>query len=71
MKNLAVIYHSAHGNTAQIAQFIAQGAAGATGVRTELLRAEDLACAPERLSDTCLSPQGRSMVRRPEISCPP
>ena len=49
MKNLAVIYHSAHGNTAQIAQFIAQGAAGATGVRTELLRAEDLACAPERL----------------------
>lgn len=49
MKNLAVIYHSAHGNTEQIAQFIVQGAAGVTGVRTELLQAEDLASSPERL----------------------
>ena len=49
MKNLAVIYHSAHGNTEQIAQFIVQGAAGVSGVRTELLQAEDLASSPERL----------------------
>ena len=49
MKNLAVIYHSAHGNTEHIAQFIVQGAAGVTGVRTELLQAEDLVSAPERL----------------------
>lgn len=49
MKNLAVIYHSAHGNTEQIAQFIVQGAAGVAGVRTELLQAEDLIRSPERL----------------------
>ena len=49
MKNLAVIYHSAHGNTERIAQFIVEGAAGVTGVRTELLQAEDLASSPERL----------------------
>ena len=49
MKNLAVIYHSAHGNTEHIAQYIVQGAAGVTGVRTELLQAEDLVSAPERL----------------------
>jgi NAD(P)H dehydrogenase (quinone) len=49
MKNLAVIYHSAHGNTGQIAQFIVQGAAGVSGVRTELLQAEELASSPERL----------------------
>ena len=49
MKNLAVIYHSAHGNTEHIAQFIVQGAAGVSGVRTELLQAEDLASSPERL----------------------
>lgn len=49
MKNLAVIYHSAQGNTKRIAQFIVEGAAGVPGVRTELLRAEDLVSSPERL----------------------
>ena len=49
MKNLAVIYHSAHGNTERIAQFIVQGAAGVTSVRTELLQAEELVSSPERL----------------------
>lgn len=49
MKRLAVIYHSAHGNTERIAELIALGARSAPGVRTELLRAEELACAPERL----------------------
>ncbi len=49
MKNLAVIYHSVHGNTAQIAGLIAEGAASVDGVRVQLLRSEDLASAPERL----------------------
>ena len=51
MKNLAIIYHSAQGNTRRIAQLVAEGAATARGVRTELLRAEDVARAPERLLD--------------------
>ena len=38
MKNLAVIYHSAHGNTARIAQLIAEGAATVAGVQVTLLR---------------------------------
>lgn len=49
MKKLAVIYHSAHGNTRRIAELVAEGARAATDVHTELLRAEDLAAAPERL----------------------
>ena len=49
MKNLAVIYHSAHGNTARIAQLIAEGAATVAGVQVTLLRAEDLTPAPEQL----------------------
>jgi len=49
MKKLAVIYHSAHGNTQRIAQLVAEGARTAPGVRTDVLRAEDLISAPERL----------------------
>lgn len=49
MKKLAVIYHSAHGNTRRIAELVAQGARTAPGVRTDLLRSEDLISAPERL----------------------
>ena len=49
MKNLAVIYHSAHGNTERIAQLIVEGAAAVPGVRTQLLKAEDLIGTPERL----------------------
>lgn len=49
MKKLAVIYHSAHGNTAQIARLIADGAATVSGVQVTLLRAEDLTPAPEQL----------------------
>lgn len=49
MKKLAVIYHSAHGNTERIAQLVAEGARTTPGVRTSVLRAEDLALAPERL----------------------
>ena len=49
MKNLAVIYHSAQGNTGRIAQFIVEGAQAVPGVRTTLLRAEDLTSAPGQL----------------------
>lgn len=49
MKNLAVIYHSAHGNTERIAELIVDGAARVEGVRVQLLRAEELAAAPEQL----------------------
>jgi multimeric flavodoxin WrbA len=49
MKKLAVIYHSAQGNTERIAQLIAQGARAVRGVETHVLRAEDLAHAPARL----------------------
>lgn len=49
MKNLAVIYHSAHGNTERIANLVADGAASVRGVRVQLLRAEDLVAQPEQL----------------------
>ena len=49
MKNLAVIYHSAHGNTERIAQLIVEGARSVPGVGTTLLRAQDLISAPEEL----------------------
>lgn len=46
MKKLAVIYHSAHGHTAHIAQHIVEGARGVSGSDVALLRAEDLAGSP-------------------------
>ncbi len=49
MKNLAIIYHSAHGNTKRIAELVVEGAQAVPGVRTQLLKAEDLIAAPERL----------------------
>lgn len=49
MKNLAVIYHSAHGNTERIANLVTEGAASIQGVRVQLLRAEDLVARPEQL----------------------
>lgn len=49
MKSLAVVYHSAHGNTDRIARLIVEGANGAPDVRAHLLRAEDLVSEPERL----------------------
>lgn len=51
MKKLAVVYHSAHGNTARIAQLIVEGAGLVPGVATTLLRAEALIHAPEQLLD--------------------
>ena len=49
MKNLAIIYHSAQGNTQRIAELIAEGAGSVPGVRARLYRAGDLAAAPEQL----------------------
>ncbi len=49
MKKLAVIYHSAQGNTARIAGLIVEGARTVPSVQVYLLRAEDLICAPEQL----------------------
>jgi len=49
MKKLAVIYHSAHGHTEHIARHVAEGAGSAPGIAVQLLQAEDLARAPERL----------------------
>lgn len=49
MKNIAIVYHSAQGNTQHIAELIAEGAASVAQVRVKLLRAEDLIEAPEQL----------------------
>ena len=49
MKNLAIIFHSAHGNTRRIAELIAEGAQAVPRVRATLLEAQDLAGAPEQL----------------------
>lgn len=49
MKNIAIIYHSAHGHTAHIAAHVLRGAQGVAGVRAELLQAQDLAQTPDDL----------------------
>lgn len=48
-KQLAVIYHSAHGHTGQIAQHILAGARSVPGINAHLLKAEDLTQAPGQL----------------------
>jgi multimeric flavodoxin WrbA len=49
MRKLAIVYHSAHGHTEHIARQVLVGASGIEGVGCELLRAEDMARAPEAL----------------------
>ncbi len=49
MKKLAVIYHSAHGHTEHIASHIAQGAASVAGMVVHVLKASELAGAPDAL----------------------
>jgi len=49
MKKIAVIYHSAHGHTAHIASHVAEGAAALASADVRLLRAAELADAPEEL----------------------
>lgn len=51
MKNrqLAIIYHSAHGHTGHIAGHILAGARSVSGIDASLLKAEELTSTPERL----------------------
>ena len=49
MNKLAVIYHSAHGHTRHIARCVVQGATTAALAEADLLQAEDVALAPDRL----------------------
>ncbi len=49
MKNIAVIYHSAHGHTAHIAAHVAKGAGSVPGAGVALLKAEAMAASPDEL----------------------
>jgi multimeric flavodoxin WrbA len=49
MKKLAVIYHSGHGHTAQIANYVAAGAMEVPNIEVQVIRAEDLTNQPEGL----------------------
>lgn len=49
MNTLAVVYHSAHGHTEHIARRVVEGAAAGRDLAVDLLRAEDLITAPDRL----------------------
>jgi len=49
VKHLAVIYHSANGNTRRIAELVVEGARTVAGVHPRLLQAADLAAQPEHL----------------------
>ena len=50
MKQLALIYHSAHGHTAHIAQHVARAARGVSGTEVQLLTAEDATRRPGDLA---------------------
>lgn len=43
MKNIAIVYHSAHGHTAHIAQRVAEGARSVPGIEVHVLQAQALA----------------------------
>lgn len=47
--SIAVIYHSGHGHTEHIARHVREGAAAVPGTRAELLKAPNLANAPDEL----------------------
>ncbi|MBL8347942.1 MAG: flavodoxin family protein [Rubrivivax sp.] len=49
MKQLAIVYHSAHGHTEHIARHVAEGARSAGTTEVDLLKAEDLVLQPDRL----------------------
>lgn len=51
MKKLAIIYHSAHGHTKHIAMNVAEGAGSIEDIDVHVLKAEELAEAPERLAE--------------------
>ena len=49
MKKIAIVYHSAHGHTEEIARHVAEGMRCVPGTTVELLQAADLAAAPDAL----------------------
>jgi NAD(P)H dehydrogenase (quinone) len=49
MKQLAIVYHSAHGHTRHIAEQVARGARAVDGVQVDLLQAEVVAAQPDQL----------------------
>ena len=51
LKKVAVVYHSAHGHTAFIAQQVVEGLQSVMGVEASLLEAGELTGSPERLLD--------------------
>lgn len=51
VKQLAVIYHSAHGHTEHIARHVREGACEVAGTRVRLLKAQDVAASPDQLAD--------------------
>ncbi len=50
MKKVAVVYHSGHGHTEYMAKKVVEGVGSVSGVDVELLKADDLAAAPEKLT---------------------
>lgn len=50
MKKLAVVYHSAQGHTEHIAERVAEGAESVAATEVHVLKADDLARAPEELA---------------------
>ena len=51
MSKLAIIYHSAHGHTEHIARQVQVGTSNVEGVDAQLVKAEDIARAPDELVD--------------------
>lgn len=49
MKKVAVVYHSGHGHTEFMARRVVEGVRAVAGVEADLLKADELAGAPERL----------------------
>ena len=49
-RKLAIVYHSAHGHTEHIARHVAEGAGSVPATDVHLLKAEDLARAPDALT---------------------
>ena len=47
MTKLAIVYHSGYGHTAKVAEHVAKGARGVTGVEVDLIKADDLQNADE------------------------
>ncbi len=49
MKKVAVVYHSGHGHTEYMAKKVVEGVGSVAGVAVDLLKADELSAAPERL----------------------